>query len=107
MHNFLLELFNIFRRHHTHEFHGVLFNELNDFIHTTKDWILIPFFEFENLSFPNSGDDVKLCLDLSFFSCTLNKLCNFLRKSVELKLNEIIKTELWRVELNGLLGETH
>ena len=107
MHNFLFELFDIFGRHHTHKFHGVLLNEFNNFIHATKNWVFIPFFECENLSFPNGRDVIKLGFDLSFFGSSLNKFNNFLIESMKLKFDEIIKTELWRTELNVLLGESH
>jgi hypothetical protein len=107
VHNFLFEFFNVFGRHHSHEFHRVLLNELNAFIKCSENWVLLPLFELENLSFPDFTDIVKLCFDLCFFGSSLNKLCNLLRESVELKLDEIIKAELWRIELNSLLGETH
>ena len=95
VHNFFLELFNIFGRHHGHELHGVLLNELNAFIKSSKNWVLLPLFELENLGFPNFADVVKFGLDLGFFGSSLNKLSDLLRESMELKLNEIIKAELW------------
>jgi|TARA_B110000285_G_C15141731_1_gene631238 hypothetical protein len=95
VHDFLLELFDIFGRHHSHELHGVLFDKFNNFIHSSKNWILIPFFEFENLSFPNYRYVVKFGLDFGFFGCTLNKLCYFFSESMEFEVDEIIKAELW------------
>jgi hypothetical protein len=85
--DFLLELFDIFRGLHTHKFHGVLFNELNNFFHSSKDWVFIPLIEYESLGFPNCGDVVKLDLDLRFFGCTFNKLSNLLSESMELELD--------------------
>jgi hypothetical protein len=105
--NSLFEFFNVFGRLHSHEFHGVLLNELNAFIKCSENWVLLPLFEFKNLSFPDFTDTVNFCFDLSFFGSTFNKLCNLLRESVELKLDEIIKAEVFRFEFNSLLGETH
>jgi hypothetical protein len=52
----------------------VLFNELNNFFHSSKDWVFIPLIEYKSLGFPNYGDIVKLDLDLGFFGSTFNKL---------------------------------
>lgn len=53
VHDFFLELFDIFGGHHSHEFHGVLLNEFNNFVHSSKNWVFIPLLEHKNLSFPN------------------------------------------------------
>jgi len=85
----------------------VLLNELNTFIKCSENRVLLPLFELENLRFPDFTNIVKLCFDLRFFGSSFNKLCNLLRESVELKLDEIIKAEIFRFEFNILLGETH
>jgi hypothetical protein len=94
-HNFLLELFNIFGRHHAHELHGVLFNEFNTFTNISQNWVLLPLFELENFGFPNFCNVGKFSLDLGFFGSSLNKLSDLFREFMEPKLNEIFKAELW------------
>jgi hypothetical protein len=95
MHDFLLEFFDIFRRHHAHKLHRMGLNEFNNFIHCTKNWVFIPFFELEVLTFPDFYDYLKLSFDLSFFGSSINKLLNFFRESVKLKCDKILKAELW------------
>jgi hypothetical protein len=70
-------------------------NELNNFIHSTENWVLVPFFELEVLSFPNFDNNLKFGLDLGFFGSSINELLNLLREFMELKFDEIIKAELW------------
>jgi hypothetical protein len=70
-------------------------NELNNFIHSTENWVLVPFFELEVLSFPNFDTNLKFGLDLGFFGSSINELLNLLREFMELKFDEIIKAELW------------
>jgi hypothetical protein len=69
-------------------------NVLNNFIHSTENWVLVPFFELEELSFPNFNNNLKFALDLGFFGSSINELLNLLREFMELKLDEIIKAEL-------------
>jgi len=95
MHDLLFELFNIFRRHHAHKFHRVSLYEFNDLIHGSKNWVFIPFFELEELSFPSFNNNLKFGLNLSFFGGSINKLLDFFRESVKLKFDKIIKVELW------------
>ena len=70
-------------------------DELNNFIHSTENWVLVPFFELEVLSFPNFDNNLKFGLDLGFFGSSINELLNLLREFMELKFDEIIKAELW------------
>jgi len=70
-------------------------NEFNNFIHSTENWVLVPFFELEELSFPNFNNNLKFALDLGFFGSSINELLNLLREFMELKFDEIIKAELY------------
>jgi len=70
-------------------------NEFNNFIHSSENWVLVPFFELEVLSFPNFDNNLKFGLDLGFFGSSINELLNLLREFMELKFDEIIKAELW------------
>ena len=95
IHDLLFEFFDILGGHHAHEFHGMSLNEFNDFIHSTENWVLVPFFELEVLSFPNFNDNLEFGLNLGFFGSSINELLNFLGEFMELKLDKIVKAELW------------
>lgn len=70
-------------------------NVFNNFIHSTENWVLVPFFELEVLSFPNFNNNLKFGLDLGFFGSSINELLNLLREFMELKFDEISKAELY------------
>ena len=70
-------------------------NVFNDFIHSTENWVLVPFFELEELCFPNFNNNLEFGLNLGFFGGSINELLNLLRESMELKFDKIIKAELW------------
>jgi hypothetical protein len=69
-------------------------NVLNNFIHSTENWVLVPFFEIEELCFPNFNNVLKFEIDFGFLTSSINELLNLLREFMELKLDEIIKAEL-------------
>lgn len=94
-HDSLLELFDILRRHHSHELHGVKINSLNDLIKGTKDWNLLVFLELESIFFPYRLDVVKLGLNLGFLLGTINELLDLLSELMELELDKVIEAELW------------
>jgi hypothetical protein len=97
----LFEFFNILRREHTHELHGVGLNEFDDFIEGTENLSILVVLEVEFLFLPDLLNLVDVGLDLRFLLRPVDELINFFGKLVELELDKIIRTERWKIEVKG------
>jgi hypothetical protein len=71
------------------------FNEFNNFIHSSKNWILVPFFEAKVLLLPNFDNNLEFGLNLSFFGGSIDEILDLFGKLMKLKLDKIVKAELW------------
>jgi len=68
---------------------------LNNLIHDAKNWNFFVLLEFEYTGFPNLLDVIQLLLDFVLFLGTIDKLSYLFSEVEKLKLNQIMKAELW------------
>jgi hypothetical protein len=73
----------------------VLLKELDDLIKCIKDRNLFVGLENELLLIPTLLNHVEFCLNFSFFLSSIDQLGDLFGESIELKFDQIIKTELW------------
>jgi hypothetical protein len=85
----------------------MLLNKLNNLSKITKDWDLVILFKLELLVFPGGLDDVQFCFNFGLFLGTIDQFCYLLCVPVESELEEVLKAEAWRLEVNLLACDSH
>ena len=91
----VLELFDILRGKHAHEFHSVLFSDFDGLSNFSENWDFFVLLELKDLTFPLSLDDIEFALNLVLLLGTLHQLSHFFSKLVELQLDQVVQAELW------------
>jgi len=85
----------------------VSFLILNNLIHYTKGWYFFVVFEDKNACLPNLLDGIKLLFDFVLLLGSIDNFSDFLSIFKELKLNKVLKAELWILEFDVFLSNLH
>jgi hypothetical protein len=103
----LLKFFDFLLGEHVHQVQRLLVNEFNDLFESTEFPGVTTLDKGEVEVVPSAGDDVDLGLNLCFLLGTIDDLSHLFGILVQVKLDQVVHTELGRGVVDLLLSDSH